>query len=239
MPSADNAAAPPAGSDGRRTIGRLPANLGRGTIGVFNRDNLVPLLIGGAAAGGASFLDGNGRDAVSNPGAGFGKTLETGGGVLVRSIFVVGIFAGGRFSHGRFRAMTYDLLDAAIVNFGYTALLKVAIKRERPNGQDNKSFPSGHTSNAFTLATVVERHYGWKLGVPAYAVAAAMGYSRLVQDKHHLSDVVAGATLGYIVGRTVVRVNGQPLPAKKQVATWNVFPILAQNTRGLRMSVAF
>jgi len=105
------------------------------------------------------------------------------------------------------------MADALLVNIGYTELLKAAVGRERPNGENDRSFPSGHTSNAFTLATVLERHYGWKAGVPAYAVAATMGYSRIVRDKHWLSDVVAGATLGYIVGRTVVRVNGKPLSA--------------------------
>ena len=99
-----------------------------------------------------------------------------------------------------------DMLDAFVVNGVYTLVLKAAVRRERPNEQDNKAFPSGHTSNAFALAAVAERHYGWKAGVPAYLLASAVGVSRLQRNKHHLSDVVAGAALGYIVGRTVVRV---------------------------------
>jgi len=94
-------------------------------------------------------------------------------------------------------------------------VLKLAVGRERPNGQDNKSFPSGHTSNAFAMAAVAERHYGWKLGVPAYVLAGVMGASRLHQDKHWLSDVVAGATLGYIVGRTVVKQDGGTTHGRK------------------------
>ena len=77
------------------------------------------------------------------------------------------MFTAGRLAHGdRFRAMTYDMLDAAIVNFAYTEVIKVAVGRERPNGQDNKSFPSGHTSNTFALAGVAQQHYGWKVGLP-------------------------------------------------------------------------
>ena len=198
--------------DGRRTMRRLPANLGRGIVGVFHGDNLIPFLVGGSAGATASFFDEEVRESLQATTLDWGETLETGAGPVWSTVFVASMFTAGRFSHSsRFRAMTYDMLDAAVVNFGYTELVKVAVGRERPNGQDNKSFPSGHTSNAFALAAVAERHYGWKIGVPAYAVASLVGASRLEQDKHYLSDVVAGAALGYIVGRTVVRVNGRPI----------------------------
>jgi hypothetical protein len=84
---------------------------------------------------------------------------------------------------------------------------------------------------------VFERHYGWKWGVPAYALAATMGYSRIVRDKHYLSDVVAGATLGYIVGRTTVRVNS--LPEGPGKATLNVSPIVGPHARGVQASLLF
>ena len=138
----------------------------------------------------------------------------------------------------RFRAMTYDMLDGVVVNLAYTELLKVAVGRERPNGENNKSFPSGHTSNSFTLAAVAERHYGWKVGVPAYTLASVVGASRIQQDKHYLSDVVGGATLGYIVGRTTVRVNSRP-PGASHRARIEVAPLLGRGTRGARVFVAF
>jgi len=224
--------------DGRRTMGRLPANLGRSAIGVFNKDNLVPFLVGGAATGAVSFADDSVRDSVANPDSSFGKTLETAGG-WPAAVAAVGLFTGGRFAHGtRFRAATYDLGNAIVVNFAYSALLKVTVRRERPDGSNNQSFPSGHASDAFTWATVIERHYGWKLGAPAYALAATVGYSRIVRDKHYLSDVVAGATLGYIVGRTVVRVNNKPLGAAAG-KTLNVSPTVSRYTRGLQVSLRF
>lgn len=220
-------------------MGRFPVNLGRGVVGVFHKDNLIPLAVGAAATGASSFLDDEARDAVQ--GHNWGESLETGAGPIWSSVFVASMFTAGRFAHGdRFRAMTYDMLDAVIVNLGYTELLKAAVGRERPNGQDNKSFPSGHTSNSFALAAVAERHYGWKVGVPAYALAAVVGASRIQQDKHYLSDVVGGATLGYIVGRTVVRVNNRPLGGGgDRRAELSLAPILAHDARGLRLSVAF
>lgn len=116
----------------------------------------------------------------------------------------------------------------------------MAVGRERPNGENNKSFPSGHTSNAFTLAAVAERHYGWKVGVPACLAAGLVGASRLEQDKHYLSDVVAGAALGYVVGRTVVRVNGRPTESgSRRGAALRLAPTLTRRTRGVQLSVAF
>jgi membrane-associated phospholipid phosphatase len=223
-------------ADGRRTMGRLPANLGRGLIGVFHVDNLVPALAGGVATSASSFFDADAREAATGQ-LGWSDTFETAGGPVYSTVFVAGMFTAGRFAGGlRFRAMTYDMLDAAIVNFTWTELIKVSVGRERPNGQDNKSFPSGHTSNAFAMATVAQRHYGWKIGIPAYGLAGLMGISRIHEDKHWLSDVVAGATLGYIAGRTVTRVNGQVERAR---TTWNVSPLVARHARGMQMSVTF
>jgi len=240
------AAAPPAEDshtrgrdDGRRTLRRLVPNLGRSAIGVFNRDNLGPLAVGTMAAGFAFMYDDQVADYISDPDHGFGKSLEDGASPAILGAAVAGVFVAGRLSSGpRFRAMSYDLLDAFAINGVYTILLKTAVGRERPNGEDDKSFPSGHTSNAFALAAVAERHYGWKVGVPAYAVASAVAVSRLQRNKHYLSDVVAGAAVGYIVGRTVVRVNGAPLDGPRRV-TLSVTPLLGRQTRGLMVAVAF
>ena len=226
--------------DGRRTMRRLPANLGRAIVGVFHGDNLVPFIAGGSAAAAASFLDDDVRDSLQATTLDWGDTFETGAGPVWSTVFVAGMFTAGRLTHGaRFRAMTYDMLDAAVVNFGYTELVKLAVGRKRPNGQDEKSFPSGHTSNSFALATVAERHYGWKVGLPAYLLAGLVGASRLEQDKHYLSDVVAGAALGFIAGRTVVRVNSRPVEKGARRATLHVAPVVGRRLRGVQLTVVF
>jgi membrane-associated phospholipid phosphatase len=73
--------------------------------------------------------------------------------------------------------------------------------------------------------------------VPAYLLAGVVGASRIQQDKHHLSDVLAGATLGYIVGRTTVRVNNAPIEGKRPIVT--VSPILGRDTRGVMVAIVF
>ncbi len=104
----------------------------------------------------------------------------------------------------------YDMAQAFIVTATYTEILKRAVGRPRPDLSDNRSFPSGHTSNAFALATVANAHFGPKIGVPAYLAAVAIGAARVDKNVHNLSDVLAGATLGYVVGRTVVKHDGTP-----------------------------
>jgi membrane-associated phospholipid phosphatase len=85
---------------------------------------------------------------------------------------------------------------------GLTIGIKEATRRSRPEGA-GFSFPSGHTTAAFASATVLQQHFGWKVGIPAYAVAAYVGASRVEMRRHYLSDVAFGAALGIVAGRTV------------------------------------
>ena len=226
--------------DGRRTTGRFVSNLFRGTIGIVSTDNIKPLVIGGAATGIGSIFDDDVADAIADPSHEFGKSFESGASPAVIGGVVAVLFATGRAVDGpRYRAMTYDWMHAFLINAGYTTLLKEVVHRERPNGEDHLSFPSGHASNAFALAAVAERHYGWKAGVPAYTLASLVAVSRLQRNKHYLSDVMAGATLGYIVGRTVVRVNGKPLVAPQGGARLSLSPVIGRRTRGLVARVEF
>ncbi|RMG14675.1 MAG: phosphatase PAP2 family protein [Deltaproteobacteria bacterium] len=94
------------------------------------------------------------------------------------------------------------------VTSGLTDLLKVATWRERPDGGNHLSFPSGHTSSAFAWATFVWRRYGWQWGLPAYVFAAFVGFSRIHDDRHWLSDVLAGALLGVSVTYVVDELYG-------------------------------
>jgi membrane-associated phospholipid phosphatase len=83
---------------------------------------------------------------------------------------------------------------------GTTFVLKELIHERRPDGSDNKSFPSGHTSVSFAAAATLEKRYGWKAGLPALAVASFVGLARVQADKHYIHDVVAGAAIGSISG---------------------------------------
>jgi membrane-associated phospholipid phosphatase len=106
------------------------------------------------------------------------------------------------------RYKSYELLLATGVNVLVTDVLKLAFNRPRPaerypnevfvlNSSKGYSFPSGHTSVAFSTATTLTLIYPkWWVAVPAYAWAGCVGYSRLYLGRHYPSDVLAGALVG-------------------------------------------
>jgi membrane-associated phospholipid phosphatase len=134
-------------------------------------------------------------------------TFEAGAILGGGAVQVGGAFAayglGKVFSNPGLEALGRDLVRAQIVTQTLTTGMKLTVGRLRPDGSNHRSFPSGHTSGSFATATVLNRHYGWKAGIPAYAFAGYVAASRLSEDRHYLSDVVFGAALGMMVGRTV------------------------------------
>jgi membrane-associated phospholipid phosphatase len=80
--------------------------------------------------------------------------------------------------------------------FLLTEGLKQAFPERRPDGSDNKSFPSGHASVSFAAAASLQNRYGWQVGLPAQLVAAFVGLGRVEARKHHWYDVAAGAAIG-------------------------------------------
>jgi len=117
----------------------------------------------------------------------------------------IATYAIGRISHEpKVTHVGSDLIRAQILNALLTSAIKVTVDRTRPNGGDY-SFPSGHTSATFTSAAVLQSHFGWKVGAPAYAIGALVSWGRVRDNQHWLSDTVAGATIGIIVGQTITR----------------------------------
>jgi membrane-associated phospholipid phosphatase len=80
-------------------------------------------------------------------------------------------------------------------------VLKPLVDRTRPDG-GHQSFPSGHAASAFAGAAFLQMRYSWKLGVPAYALASYVGWSRVHEKRHYASDVIAGGAIG--VGANLV-----------------------------------
>ncbi len=80
---------------------------------------------------------------------------------------------------------------------GVTYGLKYAVNERRPNG-GNESFPSAHTSISFCGAEFLRKRYGWEYGIPAYAGATLVAYSRVDAREHYPNDVIACAAIGIL-----------------------------------------
>jgi len=135
-------------------------------------------------------------DETFDAGAALGNGVTQFG--LAFGTYVVGRATG----HANVALTGSDLVRGQIVNALLTQGVKFSVQRRRPNG-GRYSFPSGHTSAAFVTAAVVQRHYGWRLGVPAYGLASYVAMSRLSENRHFASDVLVGAAIGMVSGRAV------------------------------------
>jgi membrane-associated phospholipid phosphatase len=96
-----------------------------------------------------------------------------------------------------------DIVRAQLLSQAMVQTVKFSVRRERPDASNNKSFPSGHSASAFATATVLQRHYGWKIGAPAYALGSYIALARMAWNRHHATDVVMGAGFGIASARTV------------------------------------
>ena len=96
-----------------------------------------------------------------------------------------------------------DIIRAQVVSQVMVQALKHTIRRERPDHSNSAAFPSGHSASTFATATVLQRHYGWKVGVPAYALGGYVALARMAWNRHHATDVVMGAGFGIASARTV------------------------------------
>jgi membrane-associated phospholipid phosphatase len=117
----------------------------------------------------------------------------------------LGTYAVGRMRHQpKVAHLGMDLLQAQIMSEILIEPIKFATHRLRPDLSNYQSFPSGHASVTFAAATVIERHLGWRKAAVGYALASYVAMSRLHDNRHYLSDVIFGAAVGTIAGRTVV-----------------------------------
>jgi hypothetical protein len=144
-----------------------------------------------------------------------------------------------------------DLITASMIAAAINQTIKVSVNRYRPrddqgvvnlqgyNGlNNNSSFPSGHTTEAFTLASVIASSYDdpW-VAYSVYSVAGMVGIARMYLDAHWASDVVASAFIGTWVGKGIVNHNNAMRADKKNSVS--VIPDIAPGYTGIRIVSKF
>ena len=181
--------------------------------------NDVPWLVTlGVATGGFFATDrATGDDMAKHTGQlDASRVISYAGSIYGVSAGAASFYLIGRATHNQRARETGVLSAEAIIDstIVFTAL-KGITQRARPlDGKDRskffvggRSFPSGHSIEAWSVATVVASEYHDHLAVQiaAYGVASAVSVSRFTGLRHYLSDVLVGSALGYGIGRYVYR----------------------------------
>jgi membrane-associated phospholipid phosphatase len=144
--------------------------------------------------------------------------------LAVGSTFV----AGGEDGSSWDREGTKEAALSIGTTLGITWAGKEVVRKTRPDGSDQQSFPSGHTSSAFSGAAFLGTRYGWQWGVPAYAAAAFVGYSRVQANQHFVDDVVAGASIALLSNWAFVH------PMNDRVA---LLPVAMEKGAGIQLAI--
>jgi membrane-associated phospholipid phosphatase len=161
---------------------------------------------------------------------------------------LVAFYIYGHFAENE-KAMRAALLS--VESFAVTGIFTFALKfssgRTRPGSAqnsrewsgfdfDNVSFPSGHTSSAFAIATVLASEYENQPLVPPilYSLATLTGLSRINDNKHWASDVFLGGALGYFVSKTILK-----LHSNKKGRHYTIYPRISKKEVGLDFAMRF
>lgn len=108
----------------------------------------------------------------------------------------VGVHSRRSFVDRAIVGTTSVIIYAAVAN-----TLKYTVGEVRPNGIERTSFPSGHTGTAFLGAELLRQEYGPWIGLAGYTVATGVGVMRILNGRHWLNDVLAGAGIGILSAR--------------------------------------
>jgi len=119
----------------------------------------------------------------------------------VPAILVYGLNAIGLKGKHNLKDRSIILGTSLLISSAVVLPTKHLVREERPDGSNNLSFPSGHTTTAFTTAHFMFREYQdeniW-LSLSGYPIAVFTGVYRILNDKHWVGDVVAGAGIGIL-----------------------------------------
>lgn len=169
-------------------------------VRLTDKTGLSLLFVGAATSLHFSLIENDAREDWRNHQQ-MSKDVATAGDFLGSGFATAAIIAGQYYwdineanwkSHAR--AFAWEAVTVTV--------LKYSFGKQRPGGRNNYvSFPSGHTATAFATATSLTYAYGWKAAIISYPLAVLVGASRMADDMHWLSDVVAGAFLGVMIGR--------------------------------------
>jgi hypothetical protein len=152
-----------------------------------------------------SFVDSTQREINENKPLKNWSTVGNLLGVMIPNIAYIGLMELEYYAFNYQKARTRSVIMAKATLYSEltTTMIKYIVREERPDKSDNYSFPSGHTTAAFSFASVVAMEHQWFYGLGAFALASFTAMSRMNDNRHFLHDVVAGATIGASYGLSI------------------------------------
>jgi hypothetical protein len=196
----------------------------------------------------------DGARSVTDPLAGPGEWYDDRNANRLTLGLVGGVAASGLLLRNRKVTRTsVQLLEAAVYTEVVSGLLKSALNRARPyvgeepdpgafdvgafrGDHDHLAMPSGHAARVFALASVLsERADRWYVSVPLYAGATSVGIERVQSGDHWLTDVMVGAALGTLIGRSVVKNRSADRTTDAALDRVQYRPVLSLKRVGMRV----
>lgn len=164
----------------------------------------------------------------------FGKSAKIGDWIglgFPNFIYVAGQSVAGFYGNDKGYERSLGMLKASLYSMSVTQVLKVTVREQRPSNKDQRdSFPSGHATMAFAFGGYIFEEHGWQWGVPALALSAFSGLSRINDNRHYLHDVIFGATIGMAYG-----VGLSKYSKKKEKMAYMLVPLVDSQTKGLAL----
>ncbi|MCA9739120.1 MAG: phosphatase PAP2 family protein [Gemmatimonadota bacterium] len=226
----------------------LPSRLGVPALGGAGLVALAAFVVMPADEEIREWVQGAGRQSELLQGT--AGTFERFGSVAV-PIVGAGVYAAGRvLGQETLTDVTHHTMKAVVTAAAVTYLGKTLAGRERPTEREDgqwsyglgrglsdphyRAFPSGHTAQAFAIATALsselQRHHVWGAEVwrpLLFSSAALTGLSRIYDDRHWTSDVLLGSVVGYLSARSVLDdhdpfVRGTPILRSLADGGWGI-----------------
>lgn len=176
--------------------------------------------------------------------------VEKAGGGYSLAVPVAFYIAGEISENQKAKVVALDGLSASMIAGGIIhPTLKFLVGRSSPKDEEGtyrfspfsfslpQSFPSGHATQSFALASVISTHYPdlW-VKITAYSIASLVSLARAYEGEHFVSDWAAGALIGTVVGNTVVWFNEKLRKEKKEQSVF-IMPFFGRGAVGLNLAV--
>lgn len=153
-------------------------------------------------------------------------------------LLVYGLDVAGERAQTDFLNRSLILLKAEVLSQLVTQSVKRLTRLERPDGSDFKSWPSGHTTQAFVAATVLHRELGGRsvwYSIGGYTLASGVGLLRVLNNEHWVPDVLAGAAVGIASTELVYRTHRYRWGKRRPALSW--VPFRLQGATGVLVRV--